>query len=1001
MEAVTVVARFRGAETGDTDFGEWSLTENTIKHNEKHHEFNFDSVLNPSRTQAELYEAAGRKIINFFMDGYNATIFAYGQSGSGKTFSMLGPEEVTEILVNQSDSVPEEVQALFGILPRATFHIFEIVTQGIPKGTKYNLKVSYIEVYNEMINDILANPPNLNLKLREFPNQGMCVIGMIESTTNTPESVFEAISSGTANRVVCSTGQNARSSRSHTVFIISLEQTLADGTVKISKINLVDLAGSEKLSKTGAQGQALKEAQKINLSLTTLGRCIKALTSGGSEHVPYRESKLTLILKESLSGAAMTTLIVTGSMRKVHQEETISTMQFAERAKMVKTSAKKNAKRSYEELEKLFTKLSEEVKILKSGIKTGGPVSIESLANENVENSRNAQEFEELQQRYEELQQSSMKEIENLKKKIEKANEDIEKIDYLAIREEMDELNDQLAADNSKLEKVSKEKDAERQEFESEINKISEKIEETQSKLFQTQQELQLTDKQILLLNSQVDDKNNTALELENKALELQKKIREYENLIIEKNDELAEIIEKNFDLEAESSKIKQLIEENKNLTESIKDSIDKIEKESQETEAKVLLLQKTETLHIQEIEKLKVEKETLAQESSGIYTQKQVKDQETHNKTIEKYHIREQILKKTEEINEELHKVKQNISELSSSEFLDELNRQKTKYAEELSEPILKEIDLEKHEKANIMTSITDLTKELETHKENTEKNQTKNSKLKQDFKTGTIDLNKVIKEFNDENSSKIRITKNIKAIEVSLAKAISEAEKITKAEMQLKITDYIQTVNITRNKIEEKDNNSSKFLKSYNEEIENIKKEIELVTNEKITLEKAKKQAHDEGVFQEKNFLSEKAQIFSEISERNIEISKLKEIISANESEINRSETLIVKLESDVRHKEAERDVERKNTMRKTIIPRKMSIVAPLAKQEPTNKGFMPTVILKKTNNKFLIDAINESEKAKQNNPNETPFKVSYELQAIKALYPNIDDCLSRVRK
>ena len=309
MEAVTVVARFRGAETGDTDFGEWSLSDNTIKHNEKHHEFNFDAVLNPSKTQAELYEAAGRKIMNFFCDGYNATIFAYGQSGSGKTFSMLGPEEVTETLVNKSETIPPEVFELFGILPRATFHIFESINEGQSHGTKYEIRVSYIEVYNEMINDILACPPNQNLKLREFPNQGMCVIGMLETVRNTPEAVFEAISAGTANRIVCSTGQNARSSRSHTVFIISMDQVLLDGTVKKSKINLVDLAGSEKLSKTGAQGQALKEAQKINLSLTTLGRCIKALTSGGSEHVPYRESKLTLILKESLSGTAMTTLI--------------------------------------------------------------------------------------------------------------------------------------------------------------------------------------------------------------------------------------------------------------------------------------------------------------------------------------------------------------------------------------------------------------------------------------------------------------------------------------------------------------------------------------------------------------------------------------------------------------------------------------------------------------------------------------------------------------------
>ena len=343
------------------------------------------------------------------MDGYNGTIFAYGQSGSGKTFSMLGPEEVTEVLVSQSSILTPEVEELFGIVPRATFHIFDLINEGKAHGTKYMVKVSYLEIYNESVNDILTVPVRQNLKIREFPNLGMCVIGMEERVVTCPENVFECISAGTVNKIVCSTGQNSRSSRSHTVFVITCEQWLIDGTSKVSKINLVDLAGSEKLSKTGAQGQALKEAQKINLSLTTLGRCIKALTGKPGEHVPFRESKLTLILKESLGGNSKTCLIVTGSMRKIHEDETISTLQFAERAKMVKTTAKSNVKRSVEELELMIEQLKAEIVQLKARLKKGG-----SFVDENSE------ELNELKAKFQLLQNSSSKQIEELADELER-----------------------------------------------------------------------------------------------------------------------------------------------------------------------------------------------------------------------------------------------------------------------------------------------------------------------------------------------------------------------------------------------------------------------------------------------------------------------------------------------------------------------------------------------------------------------------------------------------
>ena len=611
MEAVTVVARFRGAESGMDDFGDWVLTDNIIKHKEKHHEFNFDAVLNPSRTQEELYESAGRKIISFFMDGYNATIFAYGQSGSGKTFSMLGPEEVTEVLVNQKDDVPAEVAALFGILPRATFHMFEAIQAGQQKGTKYNVKVSYIEVYNEMINDILASPTNMNLKMREFPNQGMCVIGMLETVSNTPELVFQAIANGTANRVVCSTGQNARSSRSHTVFIISVEQVLADGTVKVSKINLVDLAGSEKLSKTGAQGQALKEAQKINLSLTTLGRCIKALTSGGAEHVPYRESKLTLILKESLSGAAMTTLIVTGSMRKVHQEETISTMQFAERAKMVKTSAKSNAKRSYEELEKLFAKLSQEVKALKQGIVGGGNLEEGVEVHAAIE-SDDRELIQQLSEKYARLGQESVKEIEELRQKITKAEANVEKIDYLEVHEEMEELRDRLDDGNNKLVKISQEKDEERYAYEKKLNEIDGDYEELSEKILKAQQEVQSVLKQIESLNAEISAKDSEIINISQKVEECNSARKVHEDILEECNSRLASEKHSQTELISEIASAKTSIDESREVQHSLEKKASTMEREVEEIKGRVQILQTIESKQQLDIKHLTAERNQL-----------------------------------------------------------------------------------------------------------------------------------------------------------------------------------------------------------------------------------------------------------------------------------------------------------------------------------------------------------------------------------------------------
>ena len=178
------------------------------------------------------------------------------------------------------------------------------------------------------------------------------------------DDIFFALMEGQRSRAVASTNQNDRSSRSHTIFVINYQQLNKDGSKKSGRLNLVDLAGSERIAKTGATGKTLQEAQKINLSLTSLGLVIKALTDG-SGHIPFRDSKLTLFLKDALGGNSKTTLICTASKQLRHLEESIQTLQFASRAKKIKNKAAANVMRSPKEMQIMIEKLKADVAALK------------------------------------------------------------------------------------------------------------------------------------------------------------------------------------------------------------------------------------------------------------------------------------------------------------------------------------------------------------------------------------------------------------------------------------------------------------------------------------------------------------------------------------------------------------------------------------------------------------------------------------------------------------
>ncbi|KAF8163319.1 kinesin heavy chain [Crassisporium funariophilum] len=303
--------------------------------------FTFDRVFPMGTKQLEVFDYGVKDIVIDVLDGYNGTVFAYGQTGSGKTFTMMG-----------ADIDSDELR---GIIPRITEQIFQSIVES-DAHLEYLVKVSYMEIYLERIRDLLA-PQNDNLQVHEEKSKGVYVKNLSDYYVSSAREVYEIMRTGGAARVVTSTNMNAESSRSHSIFLITIQQRNTEtGAQKTGNLYLVDLAGSEKVGKTGASGQTLEEAKKINKSLSALGMVINALTDSKAKHIPYRDSKLTRILQESLGGNSRTTLIINCSPSSYNESETLSTLRFGIRAKSIKNTARVNAELSPLELKGLLQK---------------------------------------------------------------------------------------------------------------------------------------------------------------------------------------------------------------------------------------------------------------------------------------------------------------------------------------------------------------------------------------------------------------------------------------------------------------------------------------------------------------------------------------------------------------------------------------------------------------------------------------------------------------------
>uniref|UniRef100_A0A8K9X1M5 Kinesin-like protein n=1 Tax=Oncorhynchus mykiss TaxID=8022 RepID=A0A8K9X1M5_ONCMY len=436
--------------------------------------YTFDMVFGPAAKQIDVYKSVVCPILDEVISGYNCTVFAYGQTGTGKTFTMEGERSPNEEFTWEEDP-------LAGIIPRTLHQIFEKLSEN---GTEFSVKVSLLEIYNEELFDLLSPCPDVTERLQLFDDprnkRGVIIKGLEEITVHNKNEIYQILERGSAKRKTASTLMNAYSSRSHSVFSVTIhmkEITIeGEELVKIGKLNLVDLAGSENIGRSGAVDKRAREAGNINQSLLTLGRVITALVEK-RPHVPYRESKLTRILQDSLGGRTKTSIIATVSPASINLEETLSTLEYANRAKNIMNKPEVNQKLTKRTLIKEYT---EEIERLKRDLAATRDKNGVYLSSENYDMAG--------------LISSQEEHITEYTEKIASVEEELKRVFELFedSKDKLDQCINDLEEKNHKLEETHKDLQETKQKLTEEVFIVSE-LATTEEKLYTTADKLLTT----------------------------------------------------------------------------------------------------------------------------------------------------------------------------------------------------------------------------------------------------------------------------------------------------------------------------------------------------------------------------------------------------------------------------------------------------------------------------------------------------------------------------
>ncbi|XP_073211760.1 kinesin-like protein KIF3A isoform X2 [Lepidochelys kempii] len=519
----------------------------TDSSNEPPKTFTFDTVFGPESKQLDVYNLTARPIIDSVLEGYNGTIFAYGQTGTGKTFTMEGVRAVPE---------------LRGIIPNSFAHIFGHIAKA-EGDTRFLVRVSYLEIYNEEVRDLLGKDQTQRLEVKERPDVGVYIKDLSAYVVNNADDMDRIMTLGHKNRSVGATNMNEHSSRSHAIFTITIEcsEKGVDGNmhVRMGKLHLVDLAGSERQTKTGATGQRLKEATKINLSLSTLGNVISALVDGKSTHVPYRNSKLTRLLQDSLGGNSKTMMCANIGPADYNYDETISTLRYANRAKNIKNKARINE----DPKDALLRQFQKEIEELKKKLEEG-----EEISGSDISGSEDEDEDEEEEEEDGEVGEDGEKRKKRRGKKKVSPDKMVEmqaKIEEerKALETKLDMEEEERNKARAELEKREKDLLKAQQEHQSLLEKLSAlekkvivggvdllaKAEEQEKLLEESNMELEERRKRAEQLRKELEEKEQERLDIEEKYTSLQeeaqgktKKLKKVWTMLMAAKSEMADL---------------------------------------------------------------------------------------------------------------------------------------------------------------------------------------------------------------------------------------------------------------------------------------------------------------------------------------------------------------------------------------------------------------------------------------------------------------------------
>lgn len=458
--------------------------------------YHFCHVLPQSTTQPQVFDIVGQPFIKDILQGYNGTIFVYGLSGTGKSYTMTGYSDIIDNITDSTAILWKDPKDM-GLVPRIVQALFkEIYKQ---EDFEFSLQVSYLEIYMEKIRDLL-NPKGVDLQIRESSYKGIWVEDATQLYVTSFDDLIKIMRKGEINRTVAATLLNSHSSRSHSLFTIKLSKTdIKTGARIRSKMTFIDLAGSEKVEKSGATGLILKQAQYNNKSLLTLGLVIRDLAEK-KPHIRYRDSKLTRILSESLGGNSRTALIATCSPSQIHLEETLSTMRFASLTGQIKNTPKINSeitpeeyrRQLYEANNKIATQqlviesLEKDIKALMKLCEDNGidvkemkkmySLSLKKKVNgAREEDISQEEEIERLQKLTEELREKAGM-VGELQELIERLNTSLRHS-----QEEKQVLNDKILHTSSALdtlEEMKKTYDEERQLYEDKVTRLQHDLED-------------------------------------------------------------------------------------------------------------------------------------------------------------------------------------------------------------------------------------------------------------------------------------------------------------------------------------------------------------------------------------------------------------------------------------------------------------------------------------------------------------------------------------------